>query len=70
MRRGNALRNPNQQLGVAEARAALVMLLLNATDEKVERLTVESLARMHRVPAREIECRLLAEQDRRRRNAA
>ena len=68
--RGNARKFPDQQLSVQAARTQLTMLLANATDERLAGFTVDGLSRMYRVPPREIECVLLAAQDKRRRAAA
>lgn len=70
MMRGNASRMPDKQLAVAHARAQLTQLLASAADERVLSFTADSLARMYRVPPREIECLLLAQQAKRRREIA
>lgn len=49
------------------ARVQLTMLLATASDERVAGFTVDFLASTHAVPRREIECLLLAQQDKRRR---
>lgn len=68
--RGNASRYPDKQLSNQAALMQLSLLLANATDDKLAGFTVDNLERMYRVPRREIECKLLAAQDRRRREAA
>lgn len=68
--RGNAARFPDKQLSAAHARAQLTQLLASATDERVLSFTVDSLVRQYRVPARDVECQLLAVQAKRRREIA
>lgn len=68
--RGNAQRRPDNQVSVNAARLQLQMLLANATDERLLSFTPEGLAGMYRVPIREIECLLLARQEKRRREIA
>jgi len=62
-------RNPDNRITQEQARTQLRLLLANATDRRIEDLTIEMLTHMYRVPPREIECLLLAEQDKRRRRA-
>lgn len=54
---------------IAKARIALDDMLRNARPERILAMTPESLARINRTPLREIECKLLAAQDRVRRAA-
>jgi hypothetical protein len=65
MSRGNALRYPNAHESTAAARARLANLLLRATDKAFAGFDVDFLVRVHRVPQREVEAMLLAEQRRR-----
>ena len=62
-----AHRKDTNEITIAHARSQLALLLAGATDERIAGLTVDQLARINRTPRREIECRLLAEQDKRRR---
>ena len=62
-------RNPDNRITQEQARTQLRLLLANATDRRIAEMTIEMLTHMYRVPPREIECLLLAEQDKRRRRA-
>ena len=59
---------PDKQITVEAARTSLRMMLTSARDISMH--TPESLARMYRVPIREIECMLSAENARRDRERA
>ena len=53
------MRHPDKQISTEAARTSLRMMLTSARDISMH--TPESLARMYRVPIREIECMLSAE---------
>lgn len=59
---------PDKQVSVAAARTQLKQMLVNA--RSLDAFSPESLARMYRVPVRECETMLLAEQGKRQRLAA
>lgn len=68
--RGNANRFADKRLDTANARAQLQMELVNATDARFAQLKPNALFHRFRVPLRECECMLLAEQGRRERAEA
>lgn len=68
--RGNASKYPDKRLSVADARVQCKMEVVTATDARFAQMTADALHRRHRVPVRECECMLLAEQGARERRAA
>lgn len=58
---------PRVNVALSTARANLATILMNATPERFERFSVESLSRINRTPKAEIREALLAETMRRRR---
>lgn len=52
-----------------EARAAFALWRTNVPDGLLMATTVQDLMNRYRLPAKELECALLAEQDKRRRRA-
>jgi hypothetical protein len=61
--RGNASRFPDKQLSVAAARVSLKTMLASA--RSLDSFTVDGLARMFRVPEKEIEYELMIARQRR-----
>lgn len=65
--RPHRLASKPTQISQKAARVAFGLWRCNATDAAVLTMTVERLASIYRVPVRELEAGLLAEQDKRRR---
>jgi len=57
--RGNARKQPDKQLTQQQAEIQLVSFLYNCRPTMLDSLTVESIQRMYRVPAKVAEYRLM-----------
>jgi hypothetical protein len=61
---------PDNRITLAQARTQFALWRAQATDAAVLTMTLDRLGSIYRLPERELEAGLLAEQDKRRRRAA